>query len=78
MASEQIFGVVQTDLTDGARVDNGAPVQIAGSAEILLISMDTLLIGEDSIPSGGRCGALEPESAEVEPPLANAMHQLDA
>ena len=53
-------------------------VQIAGSAEMLLISMDTLLIEEDSIPNGERYGVLEPESAEVELPLANAMHQLDA
>jgi hypothetical protein len=53
-------------------------VQIAGSTEMLLINMDTLLIEQDSIPDGGRCSVLEPESAEVELPLANAMHQLDA
>src|SRR5471032_2884241 len=45
---------------------------------MLLINMDTLLIEQDSIPDGGRCSVLEPESAEVELPLANAMHQLDA
>jgi hypothetical protein len=55
-----------------------ALVQIAGSAEIFLISMDTLLIEEDSNPNGGCCGVLEPECAELELPLANAMHQLDA
>ena len=55
-----------------------ALVQIAGSAEMLLINMDTLLIEQGSIPDGGRCGVLDPESAKVELPLANAMHQLDA
>ena len=40
-----------------------ALVQIAGSVETLLINMDTLLINEDGIPNGGRCGVLEPESA---------------
>ena len=45
---------------------------------MLLINMDTLLIEQDSIPDGGRCGVLDPESAKVELPLANAMHQLDA
>src|SRR5476651_2904055 len=45
---------------------------------MLLINMDTLLTEQDSIPDGGRCSVLEPESAEVELPLANAMHQLDA
>lgn len=55
-----------------------ALVQIAGSAEMILINMDALLIEEDGIPNGGRCGVLEPDSAEVELPLANAMHQLDA
>jgi hypothetical protein len=40
-----------------------ALVQIAGSVEMLLINMDTLLINEDGIPNGGRCGVLEPESA---------------
>ena len=53
-------------------------VQIAGSAEMLLINMDTLLIEKDNIPNGGRCGVLEPESAEVELPFANAMHQRDS
>ena len=55
-----------------------ALVQIASSAEMLLINMDTLSIEKDSIPDGGRCGVLEPESAEVELPFANAMHQLDS
>ena len=55
-----------------------ALVQIVGSAEMLLINMDTLLIEEGGIPNGGRSGVLEPESAEVELPLANAMHQFDA
>jgi hypothetical protein len=53
-------------------------VQIAGWVEMLLINMDTLVIEKDSIPDGGRCGVLEPQSAEVELPLSNAMHQLDA
>jgi hypothetical protein len=57
---------------------HGALVQIASSAEMLLINMDTLLIEQDSIPDIARCGVLEPESTEVELPLANAMHQLDA
>jgi len=55
-----------------------ALVQIASSAETFLINMDTLSIEKDSIPDGGRCGVLEPESAEVELPFANAMHQLDS
>jgi hypothetical protein len=42
------------------------------------IDMDTLLIRQDSIPDGGRSGILEPENAEVELTLANAMYQLDA
>jgi hypothetical protein len=45
---------------------------------MLLINMDTLSIEKDSIPNGGRCGVLEPESAEVELPFANAMNQLDS
>ena len=53
-------------------------VQITGSAEILLINVDTLLIERDSVPDGGRCSVLEPESAEVELPLSDAMHQLNA
>lgn len=48
------------------------------SAEMLPINMDTLLIKEDSIPKEGRRGVLEPESAEVELPLAHAMRQLSA
>jgi UDP:flavonoid glycosyltransferase YjiC (YdhE family) len=49
-----------------------ALVQIASSAETLLINMDTLSIEKDSIPDGERCGVLEPESAELELPFANA------
>ncbi|SOE68322.1 hypothetical protein SAMN05446635_3273 [Burkholderia sp. OK233] len=45
---------------------------------MFFIGMDTLSIEQDSILDGGRCGVLEPESAEVELPLANAMHQFDA
>src|SRR3979490_1449576 len=56
----------------------GALMQIASSAETLLINMDALSIEKDSIPDGGRCGVLEPESAEVELRFANAMHQLDS
>jgi hypothetical protein len=62
----------------GTRPTAAALVQIAGSTKMLLINMDTLLIEQDSIPDEGRCGVLEPESAEVKLPLANAMHQLDA
>jgi hypothetical protein len=62
----------------GANVVAKALVQIASSAEMLLINMDTLSIEKDSIPDGGRCGVLEPESAEVELPFANAMHRLDS
>ena len=53
-------------------------VQIAGVAETSPINKDTLSIEQDGIPDGGRSGILEPESAEVELTLANAMHQLDA
>jgi putative transposase len=52
-------------------------VRIAGSADII-INMDTLLIGQDSIPDVGHFDVLELESADVELSLANAMHQLDA
>jgi hypothetical protein len=54
------------------------PVQIGGVAEISLINMDTLLIKQDNIPDGGRSHVIERESGEIELPLANAMHQLDA
>jgi hypothetical protein len=53
----------------GVSVDHSTLVQIAGSGEMLLINMDTLLIEQDSIRDGGRCGALEPESVEVDCPL---------
>jgi hypothetical protein len=68
----------QLSPANSPKVLHRALVQIASSAETLLINMDTLSIEKDSIPDGGRCGVLEPESAEVERPLANAMHQLDA
>ena len=55
-----------------------ALVQIAGSTEMLIINMDTLLIEQDSIPDVGYFDVLELESAEIELSLANAMHQLDA
>ena len=55
-----------------------AQVQIAGGVEMSSINTDTLLIEQDDIPNGGRCGILEPESTEVELTLANAVHQLDA
>lgn len=42
------------------------------------INMDDLFIEKDDIPEGGRSGILEPESTELEPTLANAVHQLDA
>ena len=53
-------------------------VQIEGVAEMFLIDMDTLSIEQDNIPDGGRSDVLERESGEVELPLANAMHHLDA
>lgn len=55
-----------------------ALVQIAGPVKIFSINMDTLLTEQDDIPDNGRRGILEPESAEVELTLANAMHQFDA
>jgi hypothetical protein len=73
------IGTTQTDIDRLCkRLQSKALVQIASSAETLLINMDTLSIEKDSIPDGGRCGVLEPESAEVELPFANAMHQLDS
>ena len=53
-------------------------VQIDGVAEMFRIDMDTLLIEQEKIPDGGRSDVLDRESGEVELPLANAMHQLDA
>ena len=53
-------------------------VQIGGVAEMFLIDMDTLSIEQDNIPDGGRSDVPERESGEVELPLANAVHQLDA
>jgi hypothetical protein len=53
-------------------------VQIEGVAEMFLIDMDTLLIEQEKIPDEGRSDVLDRESGEVELPLANAMHQLDA
>jgi hypothetical protein len=53
-------------------------VQISDSANTFLINTDTLLIEQDRIPNRGRCGVLDPGSAKVELPLANAMHQIDA
>lgn len=50
-------------------------VQIGGVAEMFLIDMDTLSIEQDNIPDGGRSEALK---GEVELPLADTMHQLDA
>ena len=60
------------------RMIDEALVQIASSAEMLLINMDTLSIENDSIPDGVCIGDPEPERGEVELTLANAMHQLDA
>jgi hypothetical protein len=54
-----------------------ALVQIAGPVETLSLNEDIVSIEQDSVPDGGRGGIFEPESAEVELPLANAMHQLD-
>ena len=53
-------------------------VQIAGMGEKSPTNKDALSIEQDRIPDGGRSGFLEPESGEVELPLANAVHQLDA
>ncbi len=53
-------------------------VQIAGVIETPPINMDTLSIEQDNIPGRGRSGILDPARREVELPLANAMHQLDA
>ena len=53
-------------------------VQIGGVVENIFIDLDTLSIEQDSIPDGGCSVIFEPEGAEVELILANAMHQLDA
>ncbi|WP_373683122.1 hypothetical protein [Paraburkholderia sp. UYCP14C] len=55
-----------------------APVQIGSVVEIIFIDLDTLSIEQDGVPNRGRGGIAEPERAEVELRLANAMHQLDA
>jgi hypothetical protein len=62
----------------GPKVDRKDLVQIGGVAEMFLIDKDALSIEQDHIPNGGRSDVLGRESAEVELPLANAMHQLDA
>ncbi|MGF6979876.1 hypothetical protein QFZ94_008393 [Paraburkholderia sp. JPY465] len=55
-----------------------APVQIGSVVEIIFRDLDTLSIEQDGVPNRGRGGIAEPERAEVELRLANAMHQLDA
>ena len=55
-----------------------ALVQIGAPAEKVVIVMDTLSIEQDSIPDGRRRGIFEPGNGEIELPLANAVHQLDA
>ncbi|WP_395067892.1 hypothetical protein [Paraburkholderia silvatlantica] len=40
--------------------------------------MDSVLDEKNGIPDSRRCDVIELESAEIELPLANAMHQLDA
>ena len=55
-----------------------ALVQIAGETETPLINKDFLFIEQDSIPDGERSGIFESKNPEVELPLANAVHQLDA
>jgi hypothetical protein len=53
-------------------------VQIGGLAEKFPIVMDNLAIEQDSIPDGRHSGIFDPGTGEVELPLANAVHQLDA
>jgi len=55
-----------------------ALVQIAGETETSPVNKDSLFIEKNSIPDGGRSGIFESESPEVELPLANAVHQLNA
>ena len=55
-----------------------APVQIGSVVEIIFIDLDTLSIEQHGVPNRGRGGIAEPERAEVELRLANAIHQLDA
>lgn len=43
-----------------------------------ILNMDYSLIEQEGIPDSGRRRVIEPESAEIELPLANAVHQLDA
>jgi hypothetical protein len=53
-------------------------VQTGGVAEMFAGDMDILLIEQDGIPDCGRSDIVDAELHEVELPLANAMHQLDA
>lgn len=57
---------------------SGTPVQIAGDSEGCRINKDAVLIERNGIPESRRSGIPDPECAEVELPLANAVHQFDA
>ncbi|MGF6736166.1 transposase-like protein [Paraburkholderia youngii] len=71
--------VTATEPVKAARRKPGrAPVQIGSVVEIIFIDLDTLSIEQDGVPNRGRGGIAEPERAEAELRLANAMHQLDA
>ena len=53
-------------------------MQIGCVAEMFILDMDTLSIEQDKITDGRRSDVFERKSGEVELPLSNAMHQLDA
>ena len=63
---------------DLANLVPGALVQTGGEAETFPIYKDALFIERDGIPDGRYSSILEPESAEIEVALADAVHQLDA
>ncbi len=54
-----------------------ALVQIADYFETIRIDEDTFSIKQVRIPDARHSGIFEPESAEVELPLANAMYQFN-
>jgi hypothetical protein len=53
-------------------------VQIVDETEASPINKDSIFVEKDSISGGGHNGIFESDSPEVELPLANAVHQLDA
>ena len=66
------------DFTNRGKVIGKVLVQTGGEAETFPIYKDALFIERDGIPDGRYSSILEPESAEIELALADAVHQLDA